>query len=342
MEFGVFLPYQVFHEGAEADTLFARMLDHAITGDKMGVRRVWTPEHHFVHFLQSPSALLTAVHIGQHVRCRVGTGVIVLPFHDPLHLAGEIALTDHILEGRLDLGVARGAYGYEFTKLGYSFESSLPRFIETLEGLRTLLLNEAGPASFDGEYVNFPPSYIWPRPRQRPHPPLWMGAQSVPAIRDAARRGYNVLHSGFLWGDDHVASVMQAFRDGQEDGGSADTKLGITRFACLVDNEREVDERLEELLYGWRIHIQLHNFDKSADPRGVVASRPAAEEPELAQLRRNLLIGTEEHVAEKLEYYADLGVSVVNLNAAFGAEHAAALDGLRRFEPFIAKYDGIR
>ena len=94
MEFGAFLPYQVFTLGDEQESLSQRMLEVAVEAARAGAAYVWTPEHHFVHFLQSPSALITATQIGQHVSCRVGTGVVVLPYHDPVILAGEIALTD--------------------------------------------------------------------------------------------------------------------------------------------------------------------------------------------------------------------------------------------------------
>lgn len=69
-------------------------------------------------------------------------------------------------------GVARGAYGYEFEKFGIPFQTSRDRFIETLDAVRLLLSNEDSESSFHGYYVDFDDVYVWPRPVQRPHPPL--------------------------------------------------------------------------------------------------------------------------------------------------------------------------
>ncbi|MCU1439670.1 MAG: class flavin-dependent oxidoreductase [Rhodoglobus sp.] len=338
MEFGVFLPYQVFNPGEEQDSLSDRMLETAVAADKAGVSYVWVPEHHFVHFLQSPSALIAATQIGQHVRCRVGTAVIVLPYHNPVILAGEIAQADRALHGRLELGVARGAYKYEFEKLGVPFEESLPQFIETLESLQALLGNETDPTSFQGKYVNFDNMYIWPRPVQRPNPPLWMGSQSPAAVKDAASRGFNVLNSLFLWDDEHVANVAKAFAEGQAEGGHTDTKLGLTRYSLIVDKESEIDDRIDELIHGWRIHAQLHDFVQNSDAIGRVTSRPQPSEPTRDEVRRTLMIGTAEQVTEKLEFYASVGVSLVNLNQSFGSSHERVLESTAAFAPIIEQF----
>lgn len=338
MELGIFLPYQVFNEGEESESIGDRMLETAIVGDENGARYVWAPEHHFVHFLQSPSALNAVTQIGQHVKCRVGTAVVVLPYHDPIKLAGEIAQTDRALGGRFDLGVARGAYPYEFVMQGIPFEASLPIFIETLDSVRLLLETNDTPSTFHGKYVDFSDVYIWPRTLQRPTPPIWLGAQSPQAVQDAARRGYNVLNSLFLWGDDQVAAVAKAFAAGQEEGGHSDTKLGLTRYSFIVDKESEIEDRLDELVYGWRIHSQLHNFAENADSIGRVPSRPQPDEPTREELRKTLLIGTAEQVAEKLEFYASAGVSLVNLNLSFGSDHERVLDSIRAFAPIIDAY----
>jgi alkanesulfonate monooxygenase SsuD/methylene tetrahydromethanopterin reductase-like flavin-dependent oxidoreductase (luciferase family) len=338
MEFGIFLPYQVFNLGEEQESLSDRMLDIAIAGDRAGVSYVWTPEHHFVHFLQSPSALIAATQIGQHVSCRVGTAVIVLPYHDPVILAGEIAQTDRALGGRLELGFARGAYKYEFEKLEIPFEQSLPIFIEKLEALQALLTSDETPSSFHGVHVDFSETYIWPRPLQKPTPPMWMGSQSPAAVQDAGRRGYNVLNSLFLWDDEYVATVARAFAAGREEGGHTGTKLGLTRYSLIVESESDIDARIDELVYGWRIHAQLHDFAQNSDAIGRVSSRPQEKEPSREELKRTMLIGTAEQVAEKLEFYESVGVDLVNLNQSFGAEHERVLDSTRAFAPIIEKF----
>lgn len=340
MEFGAFLPYQVFTLGEEQESLGQRMLEVAIEADRAGAAFVWTPEHHFVHFLQSPSALIAATQIGQHVRCRVGTGVVVLPYHDPVILAGEIAQTDRALGGRLELGMARGAYPYEFEKLGVPFSESLPIYIEKLQAVEALLRNADAPTSFHGAYVNFDDVYIWPRPLQQPMPPVWVASQAPAAVKDAARRGFNVLHSLFLWDNEHVKTVARAFHEGKAEGGHEGIKLGMTRYSLIVDRESEIEDRLRELVHGWRIHAQLHDFRQNADAIGRVPSRVQENEPTIEELRRDMLIGTAEQVEEKLGLYADAGVDLMNLNQSFGADHERVLDSTRAFAPIIESFAG--
>src|SRR5699024_2550945 len=126
---------------------------------------VWVPEHHMIYFNQSPSALMPLVQIAQHTKnVRVGAAVLVLPYHNqPIQTAGEISQADQLVNGRLEVGVARGAYGYEFKKFKIPFEESLDRFIENLEAIEMLLGNADTESSYSGKHVNFENVYVWPR-----------------------------------------------------------------------------------------------------------------------------------------------------------------------------------
>ncbi|GAA2584355.1 LLM class flavin-dependent oxidoreductase [Dactylosporangium fulvum] len=331
MDLGLFLSYQVNNDEQYSD-IYDRMLECAVAADRAGFARVWVPEHHLVQFLPAPSALIEAAAIAQHVRCRVGTAVVVLPYHAPLQLAAEVAATDHLTNGRLDFGVARGAYKYEFDIFGIDFASSLPHFIEVLDAVRAVWLTDDAPVSFKGEHVNFDNAFVWPRPRQLPHPPIWLGAQAPRAVEDAAGRGYNVLNSLFLWDDEHAMNVVEAFKRGQAKAGLVgQTQLGLTRYAFVVDDEAEVEPRLREILEGWRIHRQLHDFTQNADPRGVVRPVPGPDEPTLDDLRRILLVGTPDQVREKMRFYRDAGVDILNLNLTFGAPQDLTLRSIELF-----------
>ncbi|MEV4000361.1 LLM class flavin-dependent oxidoreductase [Streptomyces halstedii] len=336
MELGLFLAYQV-NSDAHVDGLYDRMVEYAVRADESGFTRVWTPEHHLVQFLPSPSALITAVHIGQHVKCRVGTGVVVLPFHQPLQLAGEIAAADNSLGGRLDLGVARGAYRYEFEKFGLSFAESRDHFIENLTAVETLLRSEDAPVSFTGRFSSFEDAYVWPRPVQRPIPPVWMGVQSPPGVEDAARRGYDVLNSLFFWDDDHMRTVAEAFHRGKAQSSRDDARLGVTRYAFVTRDDKETEQRIEEVLEGWRIHAQLHDFTQNADPLGRVRPAPQENEPTVDDLRDRLLIGTGDEIKEKLRRYRDAGVDMINLNLVGGAPRDETLETIGRFGELLAE-----
>jgi alkanesulfonate monooxygenase SsuD/methylene tetrahydromethanopterin reductase-like flavin-dependent oxidoreductase (luciferase family) len=338
MEFGVFLPYGGVPDEVAGDgpSVYDRMLDLAKVADGNGFGYVWVPEHHLIYFNQSPSALLPLVQIAQHTsNVRLGAAVIVLPYHDqPIQTAGEIAQADHLVGGRLEVGVARGAYAYEFKKLHIPFEESLGRFIENLEAIRLLLENEGTESSFSGKFVNFEDVYVWPRPLQRPRPPFWMASQTAPAIEDGARRGYDVMHATFLWDDDHVADMVGAFERGKAQSERSDQKFAITKFMHCAEDEADVEARIDELLEHWRIHQQLHDFSHSENPLGIIRARVQENEPTKDEIRKNLMIGTESWIREKVEKYQDMGVSMINVSP-FVRDHERARASLERFGNII-------
>lgn len=342
MEFGTPIVYGTSHEELEQIPLYDKILDLAISADRAGVSSIWFQEHHLIALGQSPSALMSCVQIAQHVKARVGTAVVVLPYHlSAVQLAGQIAQADNATGGRLELGVGRGAYGYEFEKFGIPLDQSLPRFIETLDAIKMLYVNADKESSFDGKFVKFEDVYIWPRPKQLPYPPIWIAAQSLPAIEDAARRGYHVLHQSFIWGDDHIQSVMDAFNRGKEQGGNPDLKIAVSRYAYLAESEADAEARIDDMMDNWRVHQQLHDFSHKSNPLGIIKPVVQEKEPDRNEVRERLLIGTEDHLVAKIEKYRDMGMDVLNLGINFGTPHERIKGSLERLTPLIARYGSM-
>lgn len=342
MQFGTVMSCSgPLHEDTlETKPLYDRILELSIAAERAGVEYLWTQEHHMINMLQSPSALIAAVQIAQHTTVRVGTAVVVLPYRNAIQVAGEVAQADNAMNGRLELGVARGAYGYEFEKFAIPFATSRDNFIETLEAMKVLLENEKTESSFHGDFVNFDDVYVWPRPVQKPMPPIWLGAQSPAAIEDAARRGYNVMTALFLWDDDHAANLAAAFKRGQAGSHQQDTKFCVSRYAYVGEDEKDAEARIDELLDHWRIHQQLHDFSHKANPRGIILPREQENEPSRQKIRDTLMIGTEDHFAEKAARYADMGVDLLNLGINYGPPHERTLASLGAMSDVIGKVSG--
>src|SRR5690606_14556416 len=86
--------------------------------DQGGFEIAFAAEHHTIEFTISPNPLMLLTHWANHTkRIRLGTGTLVAPYWHPIRLAGEIALADLLMEGRLEVGIARGAYQYEFDRM---------------------------------------------------------------------------------------------------------------------------------------------------------------------------------------------------------------------------------
>ena len=118
---------------------------------------------------------------------RLGTSVLILPMRNPIEVAAQIAELDQLSEGRVNFGVGVGWYREEFEALGYPFERRGARANEGLAILKTLWSETE--AAFDGDFYRFAGARMGPKPKQRPHPPIYVGGNSPAAMRRTARFG---------------------------------------------------------------------------------------------------------------------------------------------------------
>jgi flavin-dependent trigonelline monooxygenase, oxygenase component len=342
MRFSVFLSYQRTGSPDEYERApFEEKLAEAKVADAFGADTIWVPEHHLIHFMQTPSTLLLAAQIGLNTSARIGTMVSLLNYRHPLVSAGEIAVADHILKGRLELGVGRGAYEYEFERLGIPFAEGKERFNEALAAHEVIWHSPDGAVSFDGRFTQFGPSYVWPRPYQEPHPPVWVAAMTEPTIEKAVRDGYHVTNWPFLSSIERVQKVCDVFHGVREDEGVPRGRqlLGILRGAWVAETAGEAERHVETALVNHRINQRLHHFTQKADPKGYVFPEPVDNEPTPAEVYENLLMGTPAQVIEKLEAYEAAGVDEVLLMFDFGAPHDEVLESMRLFgEEVLAPY----
>ena len=124
--------------------------------EPLGFDSVWGVEHHFTDYTMCPDVLqFLAYMAGRTQRVRLGSMVVVLPWHDPLRVAEEVSMLDHLSEGRLILGLGRGAGKVEFDGFRQSMDDSRARFVESAQMLLRGL--ETGFCEYDGRFVTQPP-----------------------------------------------------------------------------------------------------------------------------------------------------------------------------------------
>jgi flavin-dependent trigonelline monooxygenase, oxygenase component len=334
MKFDVFLSFNRIHEPEHYErSLFEERLTEAVTADTLGYDCIWVPEHHLIHFMQAPSASLLSLHIGLNVSCRVGQMVNLLNYRHPLVSAGEIAFVDNALKGRLELGVGRGAYQYEFERLGIPFDEAQPRFLESLEILERIWESDSTAVSYHGKYFDIDDCYVWPRPYQRPHPRLWYAAMSSPSVKMAASKGYNVANWPFLRSMSAVKEIAAAFHEAREERGGerGAQQLAIMRSAFAAESVPRARRHVREALVNHRINQRLHYFTQNSDARGYVSPEPVNNEPDEDEIYQNMLIGTAEECLEKVEEYDALGVDRLLLHFDFGPDHEEVLESMRTF-----------
>src|SRR6201994_7454 len=144
--------------------------DHLAMGDlaePLGFDSLFALEHHFTGYAMSPSPTqLLAYYAGRTKRISLGTAVIVLPWHDPIRVAEQIALLDVLCGGRCLFGFGRGAASVEYAGFRIPMDEARPRFVEAAQIIR-LALREPE-FEWQGEYFQIPRTSIRPRPISNP------------------------------------------------------------------------------------------------------------------------------------------------------------------------------
>lgn len=160
--------------------------------DQTGYDCVWLAEHHFTDYSVCPSVHMMGVQAAAITkRLRIGTGVSLAPFYNPLRLAEEVALLDMLSGGRVNWGAGRGFSRTEYSAFGIPDSESAARFHEAVAIVLKAWTNEK--LNYAGKFFSYDGVEVLPKPLQQPHPPVWMAAGSDTAITWAASQGFSCM-----------------------------------------------------------------------------------------------------------------------------------------------------
>jgi alkanesulfonate monooxygenase SsuD/methylene tetrahydromethanopterin reductase-like flavin-dependent oxidoreductase (luciferase family) len=169
--------------------------EHMALGDlaePLGFDSLWALEHHFTGYAMSPAPTqLLAYYAGRTRRLMLGTAVIVLPWHDPVRVAEEIALLDIMSGGRCLFGFGRGAASVEYAGFRVPMEEARPRFVEAAQIVVKALTHEV--FDWDGQFYKLPRMSIRPRPISHPERRLYASSVSPESAEIMAKLGFGVL-----------------------------------------------------------------------------------------------------------------------------------------------------
>jgi len=339
MEFSVQLSAYYPDKAYGGDRLYADMLEQAVLADRAGYDAVSITEHHLINILVMPAPLQFAVKIADATRrVKIMTSVAVLPLHDMRIFAGEVVCADIFTEGRLMLGVGRGAFGYEMDRLGVPLAISREKFNESLDVLTSLLREEE--VSWDGTFYKFDPLTIMPRP-VRPGGPAIMMAVMVPeGIYHCTKRGFHIQTTPLSGDHRTMLEQVDAFNRGKaelgEDG--RDLTLSLSRVAFVAKDAADRQAKIEAA------YDYYSRFDNVFTGPGIVENgmiAPLPRKQTIEALAESLLICTPSEMVDKLEPYAEAGIDRVILNPNFGASQAETLDCLQCFaEEVMPQFSG--
>ncbi len=224
----------------------ATIREVAQKAERLGYASLWTfqrtlfpatdpipPPYRSVHDPLAVAAYLAAV----TERARVGIAIVNLPFYAPIVLAKALTSIDVLSDGRLDAGLGLGWSADEFAAANVPIERRGARAEEFIACLRAIWTQD--PVEFGGEFYTVPPSYVDPKPVQRPHPPLLLGGSAAPALRRAGQ-----LADGWISASRFQAAALPAavatLRQAASDAGrDPDAFRIVIRAAVRVRDEDE-------------------------------------------------------------------------------------------------------
>ena len=332
MDFNHFLTSYMPDPNIGSKQHFKHMLDQSVLAEKLGYVAVSIPEHHLVNILMMPSPLQMAVKISSLTnKIRLSTSVAVLPIHDMRTFAGEVATADILTEGRLVLGVARGAFAWELDRLGTPIESSKEKFIESLEVLNSLLSKEN--YSFKGKYYNFNAITIMPRPISDPVP-IMIAAMDPSSIRNAASNGYHVQSTVLSGTKKLLLERVNAFKEGQQDAGENGKllRLSMQRMAYAAKDENDAKEK-NLLAYEYYKRFDNMYTGPGKVNKGLIEPLPRAQT--LEEMTENLIICPVNEMIDKLSVYAESGIDEMIISAGFGQSQEDMIESMYRISEHI-------
>ena len=332
MDFNHFLTSYMPDPNIGSKQHFKHMLDQSVLAEKLGYVAVSIPEHHLVNILMMPSPLQMAVKISSLTnKIRLSTSVAVLPIHDMRTFAGEVATADILTEGRLVLGVGRGAFAWELDRLGTPIESSKEKFIESLEVLNSLLSKEN--YSFKGKYYNFNAITIMPRPISDPVP-IMIAAMDPSSIRNAAANGYHVQSTVLSGTKKLLLERVNAFKEGQQDAGENGKliRLSMQRMAYAAKDENDAKEK-NLLAYEYYKRFDNMYTGPGIVNKGLIEPLPRAQT--LEEMTENLIICPINEMIDKLSAYAESGVDEMIISAGFGQSQEDMIESMYRISEHI-------
>lgn len=317
MKFGTFHLFQKPEGWTDVD-VFQAELEQIEKAEELGFDAVWLAEHHFQWYGIATDLMVIAGWVAARTqRVRIGTAIVVLPFHNPIRLAEQAATIDIVSGGRLDFGVGRGYQAAEYSGFGISMDESRARFSECLEVILKAWTEES--FSYDGQFTQVKELTVLPKPVQKPHPPVYVASWMTPeTIKFAAERGFPILSPAGL-ASDQIKTNYQLYRETLETLGRDTSSLELPALVHIYVDDNDERARQMGMEYSMRYGASLVTLGTPVQKGGQLAKdyehyKEFGEPGRLMRETRQelMLFGNPETIARKIEWMRDeLGVRYV-------------------------------
>ena len=312
MDFSLFAHMERIDEEQSQKRLYEEFVELCQIADKSGFKTIWNGEHHGMNFTIAPNPFVNLTDLANKTKnVRLGTGTIIAPFWHPIKLAEEAAMTDIISGGRLELGIARGAYSFEYDRLAdgidpFSAGTALREIIPAIKSLWR------GDYVGEGEHWSFPKTTSSPKPQQFPNPPIWVSARDQSSHDFAVGEGCNVQVTPLWLGDEEVISLMEKFNIAcQKYQDISRPKIMVLRHTFVAETEEEISQGAIDIS---KFYCYFGAWFKNERPvkQGLIERLSEEEMSKLEMyspknMRKNSIIGTPEEVIKRIKLCEELG-----------------------------------
>ena len=318
MDFGLFSMFSA-REGCTQSQTFDEWFGLVRLAEDSGLDTFWFGESHF----RPQRAVMASPLIGASAaspmtsRISMGLAVQVLPLANPLRVAEEAAMVDHISGGRLIFGVGRSSFieSYQGYKVDYGESRSL--FFESLEVIQRAW--SESPFSYHGEHYHFDDVNLVPKPLQTPHPPIRIAVESRETFRLVGGLGFPIFirHQMDV---PELKELLGQYREQREQAGFTGPNDVILQLAAYVGNTPEEARAIPEESTMRARRLVRESLAQAADQEAYERLKRISEVTYDDVLTR-VAYGTAEEVADRLHWYQEeLGITGVSLDMNPGGQ----------------------
>ena len=335
MEFSLFAHMERLSPEQSHGALYEDFLSLCKIADDGGMRAIWTGEHHGMEFTIAPNPLMSLVDLAHHTKnVRLGTGTVIAPFWHPIKLAGEVASADLITGGRIELGIARGAYSYEYERLmpGMDAWEAGQRMREMAPLIPKLW---QGDCAHEGEFFSFPATTSAPKPVQKDGPPIWIAARDPNSHEFGVHNGFNIQVTPLWQGMEEIETLMGRFNAACDSYDGPRPKVMLLHHTYVGADEADVAQAAKEISK-WYCYFGAWFQNKRPVKQGLIqelTDEEMAANTMMApdNLRRDLTMGTAQDVIDLIKRYEDLGYDEYSFWIDSGMSFERKRDSLARF-----------
>jgi alkanesulfonate monooxygenase SsuD/methylene tetrahydromethanopterin reductase-like flavin-dependent oxidoreductase (luciferase family) len=299
MHFGQFNLMGYRTPGAKAHELYDNAIEQVKVAEANGFEIAWFAEHHFSNYCVCPSPLMMLARLaGETKRIKLGSAVVVTPLYQPVRLISEVGMVDALSHGRLVLGVGSGYQPYEFERFGEALEHSVPKLFEFIEMLELAFSGDT--FSYQGKYFTLPETHIASRPFAR-LPEIWVAGDNAQLHQMAARKGWTVMLTPRHASIPQLLDMRRRLADIYASEGLDRSRVAIAplRHVCITTAKAEAQDFIDNVRHQIRLSQSLRFREELIDGTMLV-EKPYKNEPPMAELAQNVLVGDAETVAERL------------------------------------------